>query len=245
MLAVNHVTLATAITFGGSIYLDEPFFLPFIAFVVFASLLPDVDHPGSEISKFFPLINKTLPHRGVTHSIFGASVFMIALHFLINHSRAMSVVLLIFSFIGIYYLGKLLKKRLNQLQNRSKNFISEKQIQFTIKAVTRILDIFLLILAILIWRGEYRQEIITLLGVGYIGHIAGDWITKDGIPLFWPLKTRAKLKLFRTGGSVEAFVGVIIIGLNIYLINEFWHLYDVGSKTYWTDYLPFLKNLIN
>ncbi len=242
---MNHVTLATAITLGGSIYLNEPFFLPFIAFVVFASLLPDIDHPGSEISKFFPLINKALPHRGVTHSIVGASVFIGFLHFLINHSRTLSYVLLIFSFIGIHYMGKLLKKRLNQLQNRSKNFISEKQIKFTISTLTRILDLFLILLAILIWRGEYRQEIITLLGAGYIGHIVGDWVTKDGIPLYWPLKTRAKLKLFRTGGKMEAFLGVIILGINVYLFQQFWTIFGVGTFEYWEGYLPIINTVLN
>ncbi|NJS41777.1 metal-dependent hydrolase [Candidatus Gracilibacteria bacterium] len=68
MLAINHVTLATAATFGASIYFDKPFFLPFIVFVTFSSLLPDVDHPGSEVSNYFPFVNKVFKHRGVTHS---------------------------------------------------------------------------------------------------------------------------------------------------------------------------------
>jgi hypothetical protein len=58
MLAINHVTLATAIAFGTSLYFEHPFFLPFISFVVFAALLPDIDHPGSEISRTFPFVNK-------------------------------------------------------------------------------------------------------------------------------------------------------------------------------------------
>ena len=240
MLALNHVTLATALTLGGSVYLEKPFFLPFIAFVVFASLLPDIDHPGSEISNYFPLVNKAFPHRAVTHSIVGTAVFMGSLHLLINYSRALSITLLIFSFIGIQYLGKLLSKRLHQLQNRSRSFISEKQIRFTIRTLTGILDVFLFLLAILIWREQFREEIIVLLGVGYVGHIIGDWVTKDGIPLFWPLKIRAKLKLFRTGGTIETFVGVLLLGLNVKLLIDFWNIYGLSNSQYWLEYLPFL-----
>jgi len=48
----------------------------FMGFVLFASLLPDVDHPESKIGKKIKpiswLISKVFGHRGVFHSIFPA-----------------------------------------------------------------------------------------------------------------------------------------------------------------------------
>ena len=245
MLAVNHVTLATAVTFAGSIYLDQPFFLPFIAFVVFASLLPDVDHPGSEISNYFPLVNRLFGHRAITHSILGTSIFMGAMYLLVyyfeeKYSYGASIAFLVFAFIGIQYLGKLLTKRLNQLQNRSRKAISEKQIKFSIRLAVRILDLFLILLAFLIWKEQFREEILVLLGVGYVGHILGDFLTKDGIPLFWPLKIRSGLRLFRTGSGIETFIGVILLGVNVKLIIDFWNQFNLGGSEYWFNYLPFL-----
>lgn len=246
MLALNHVTLATAVTLGGSLYFNQPFFLPFIAFVVFASLLPDVDHPGSEISNYFPLVNRLFGHRAITHSLFGIGVFVGIMYLLVyylqeRYSYAASLVFFVFAFIGIEYLGKLLTKRLNQLQNRSRKAISEKQIKFSIRLAMRILDLFLIILAFLIWREQFREEIIVLLGVGYVGHILGDFLTKDGIPLFWPLKIRSGLRLFRTGGGIETFLGVILLGVNVKLLVDFWNEFGLGQSEYWLGYLPFLQ----
>jgi membrane-bound metal-dependent hydrolase YbcI (DUF457 family) len=244
MLAINHVTLATGLTFAGSVYFGIPFFLPFIAFVVFASLLPDIDHQGSEISNYFPLINKAFPHRAITHSILGVSIFMGLIYLLTSYEMWMSIALFIFSFIGIQYLGKLLAKRLNQLQTKSKKFISDQQIKTTIQLVTRILDVFLILLAILIWKEQFREEIIVLLGVGYVGHIIGDFVTKDGIPLFWPIKLRSGLKLFRTGGSFEAFLGFLLLIANVYLIWNFWEMWELSNSEYWLNYLPFLTSIV-
>ena len=41
------------------------------------------------------------------------------------------------------------------------------------------------------------------LAAGYLAHLAGDILTNSGVPLFWPLKTKVKLSLFKTGGIVE------------------------------------------
>ena len=38
-------------------------------YVMFGSMLPDIDHPGSIIGKNVPLLPKLLKHRGMTHSI--------------------------------------------------------------------------------------------------------------------------------------------------------------------------------
>ena len=40
-----------------------------MCWLVFGSILPDIDHPGSMIGKNVPLLPKILKHRGFTHSI--------------------------------------------------------------------------------------------------------------------------------------------------------------------------------
>ena len=40
-----------------------------ICWLIFGSILPDIDHPGSMIGKNVPLLPKILKHRGFTHSI--------------------------------------------------------------------------------------------------------------------------------------------------------------------------------
>ncbi len=237
MLAINHVTLATAITFGASLYFERPFFLPFISFVVFAALLPDIDHPGSEISRTFPFVNKLLPHRGVSHSIVGSAVFAGILYFLLGQSTILSLVLIIAALIGVRYLHKLLDKRVGQLRNFSNGFFSNKQVKMMISLMTGILNIFLIILVFLIWKEQFRLEILTLLVVGYVAHIVGDFVTKDGVPIFWPFFGKIGLKLFRTGSNVEVFIGFCLLVANSYLIYLFWQKFNLSSQDYWLYYL--------
>jgi inner membrane protein len=240
MLAINHVTLATAGTIGISVYLDKPFFLPFIIFVVFASLLPDVDHPGSEVSNYLPFVSKFFKHRGITHSIFGVTIFSSILYLLLkNYNQIFSIFLLAIALIGVQYLGKLFRKRINQIQDISNDFFSKKQLQLAIKWFIWILDLFLIALIFLIWKEQFRKEIIILLIVGYIAHIVGDFVTKDGIPLFWPIKSRQGLKLFRTGSVIESIIGFVLFIANIYLLSLFWQKFGLSGQDYWQNYLDF------
>jgi membrane-bound metal-dependent hydrolase YbcI (DUF457 family) len=239
MLAINHVTLSTATTFGLSLYLDQPFFLPFIIFVAFASLLPDIDHPNSEISNFFPGINKALPHRGVTHSVVGVGVFVVALYFLLQKDSIFSVLLILGSLIGVYILSKIMSKKVYEINNVTRDFFSPKQMRVMIKAFTGTLYVFLAMLIFLIWKERFRMEIAGLLAIGYIGHIIGDFITKDGIPLLWPFKLRSGLRLFRTGGGFESFLGIVLFFVNWYLIYTFYHHFGVDTQAYWQNYLTY------
>ncbi|GAB4149006.1 MAG: hypothetical protein OHK0017_12350 [Patescibacteria group bacterium] len=237
MLAINHVTLATATVFAASLYLNQPFFLPFMIFVVFASLLPDIDHPNSEVSNFLPVIHHALPHRGVTHSILGVAVFGFGLQFLLGYSTVLTAVLIVASLIGVFYLEELISKRAKQFTKLSHGLLSQKQVKFMLKFTTGILAIFLISLLFLIWKERFREEIIWLLAAGFAAHLIGDLITKDGIPLFWPLRQRFALKVFRTGHWLESLIGVFLIGLNFYLGYEFWIRYGLSNFGYWEGYL--------
>jgi membrane-bound metal-dependent hydrolase YbcI (DUF457 family) len=237
MLALNHVTLATASILGVSLYLDQPFFLPFIVFVVFAALLPDIDHPNSEISNFFPYFNKLFPHRQITHSFLGVGVFAGGLYFLLGYSTILSIILLVAAFIGVHFLGKLMNRRIGQLKHVSGGFFSSKQIKLAVKIFELILNGFLISLLFLIWKDRFRLEILILLVFGYAAHIVGDFVTIEGVPLFFPIKLKQGLKLFRTGGNIESFIGVVLLFVNAYLIYKFWIQFDLSSTQYWVNYL--------
>jgi len=237
MLAINHVTLATALTFGASLYLNQSFFLPFIIFVVFAALLPDVDHPNSEISNFFPVLNKIFPHRGVTHSAVGAGVITAGLYLLLGYNRILSIILIIAALIGVYYARKVLDKRMNQILRRAGGVFSRRRIRTMINLATGVLMVFLVATIFLVWKERFRVEILALLIFGYLAHLVGDWVTIEGIPLFWPIRKKTGLRLFRTGSEVESFIGIILVLVNVYLIYRFWGQFDLSGSAYWNNYL--------
>jgi len=237
MLAFNHVSLATATTFAASLHYNQPFFLPFITFVAFASLMPDIDHPGSEMSSVFPFVNKIFPHRGITHSIVGVGLFSFGLYFLLGYDKVLSAVLVVSAFIGVQFLGEMLTRQTRQLQNLSLDLLSNKQIKFMIRGITAILDVFLILLVFLIWKDRFRIEILVLLAFGYFAHLIGDFVTKEGIPVFWPIKKRIGLALFRTGSFVELTIGFFLFVANIYLVYTFWSKFGLSSPGYWQNYL--------
>jgi len=71
----------THLAFGGLIgLLLIPILKPsqpiiFFAIVLFASLLPDIDHPDSKLGRKVKIISKLFKHRGFFHSIFGVALF--------------------------------------------------------------------------------------------------------------------------------------------------------------------------
>lgn len=240
MLAVNHVLLATSVTFGGSVLLETPFFLPFIIFVVVASLLPDIDHQGSEMSKLVPVINAAFPHRGVTHSVFAVAVFGGAMYFLSQYYTYFSIILLLMGFAGLYFLEKVAHKKLFSQKSLVMTFFSEKTTDIIVRVFTGVMSVLLFMATILIWNDLYRNEILVLLVAGYALHLVGDFVTKDGIPLLWPIKSRLGLKLFRTGGVIEGVISFLLVILNGVALFHFITMFEVYSMDYWSQYIQWV-----
>jgi inner membrane protein len=234
MLALNHATLATATAFGLSLYFKEPFFLPLIIFVVFAGVFPDIDHPNSELGRYFKPVAKVLPHRGITHSILGVGIFWGIIYFFLNNqNQIFTYVLILAAFFGVNLLEKILEKNITKIDDITLNFVSEKQAYFLLRFATTIINFFLFSLLFLVWNNRMREDIFLLLVIGYIAHIIGDFITKEGVPLFYPFKKKFGLKLFRTGGPIEGFLGFILVVINIYLIYQFCLINQVLTFDYW------------
>ena len=237
MLAINHATLATATALGLSIYFERPFFLPLLLFVIFAGVFPDIDHPGSELGRYFKPVGKFLPHRGITHSILGVGIFLGFIYFLLGQNQYFTYFLIIAAIFGNYLLQKILQKYIGSIDEITKNIISEKQVNFALHILNIGINFVLVGLLFLVWNQNLRIEIAYLLGIGYIAHLIGDWVTIEGIPIFFPFKWKFGLKLFRTGSGVETFLGFCLVGLNGYLLYKYSQKFDVSSITYWTQYI--------
>lgn len=73
----------THLAFGGLIgLLLIPILKPysiilFLSIILFASLLPDIDHPDSKVGRKVKIIGFLFKHRGFFHSIFGVALFTI------------------------------------------------------------------------------------------------------------------------------------------------------------------------
>ena len=109
MLAINHAQLAVTVTLGYSLYTNQAFYLPLIIFVVFAGVMPDIDHPSSELGRYFKPIAYTLPHRGITHSFFGSALVLFGIYMLTGFDRYFSIFLV----VGALFGWNLTKKYLN------------------------------------------------------------------------------------------------------------------------------------
>jgi membrane-bound metal-dependent hydrolase YbcI (DUF457 family) len=236
MLGINHVTLATASVLGLSVYLHEPFFLPLLAYVAFAALIPDIDHQGSEMSKLIPVVNKAFKHRGITHSFLGMGVFAFGTNLILGYGLWVRYLLIVVAFFGVYYLDKFLTVRVANIKSLGKGFISKKQTELGLHILDGLLYGSLLITSLLIWQGRLRQEILVMLVLGFMLHTLGDFVTKEGVPLLWPIKQKFGLKLFRTGSWVEGLIGGILLIVNVALIIEFWNMFEVSSPEYWMGY---------
>ncbi|MGL4759291.1 MAG: metal-dependent hydrolase [Patescibacteria group bacterium] len=240
MLAINHAQLAVTATLAYSIYYNQPFYLPLILFVVFSSILPDIDHPGSELGKYFKPIGKVLPHRGVTHSLVGTAIVIFVFNYVLKQNNIYTIVLVIASLFGWNMSKKIFQNHILSLDDKTKGLVSQKQTELIFGVFNFIINFLLLIILALIWKKQFAEEIFSLIVFGYVAHLVGDFLTIEGIPIFWPFKQKFGLKLFRTGGVVESFLGFVMFFVNIYLIYEYGIRYDVWRIDYWINPLTSL-----
>jgi inner membrane protein len=79
--------------------------------------------------------------------------------------------------------------------------------------------------------GPLGGYLIASVCIGYLTHMAGDFVTKGGIPVFWPLKRRFALPIMVTGSIVE-FLSVAAL-----MVALAYHQAD-----YWTEQAGTLLN---
>lgn len=73
MVEKSHIATSLAISAAFSYAVSYPFTISFVVGVTLGSILPDIDHPKSFISRHSfglgKVINKKFGHRGITHSL--------------------------------------------------------------------------------------------------------------------------------------------------------------------------------
>lgn len=70
--------------------------------------------------------------------------------------------------------------------------------------------------ALVAYATSSNVALVSGLGVGYLSHLLGDWLTPHGIPFLWPLtKQNYRSPMpFRTGGVTEQTVfGTLVLVL--------------------------------
>jgi inner membrane protein len=238
MLAVNHALFSLNSALLISVHFNIEFYLPLLILTLFSGVLPDIDHPNSELGRYFKVVGKFLPHRGITHSLLGFGIFYFVLQFLFQQSHIYFTYFLIFcSFFGLYLGRKILRKQVLRLDDITKNLISPKQANYILEVLFFILNINLIILLLLVWNNELRNQIFQLLLIGYVSHLIGDFVTKEGIPVFYPLKNKLGLKLFKTGGLIEGLLGFIMFASLFYLLYLYGQKYDFYNVDYWLKFV--------
>jgi membrane-bound metal-dependent hydrolase YbcI (DUF457 family) len=238
MLAINHATLAATTVLYLAVYQGFELYLPVLILVIFAGVLPDIDHPKSELGRFFKPVGWFLRHRGITHSILGAGLVYFLLNLLLKQDNAYFTYFLITgSGFGLFLSEKIFRKHILNIDEITLNLISESQARFILQVFTTLLYFGLFILLLLVWNNELREQIFLFINIAYISHLVGDFVTIEGIPLFWPNKSKWGLRLFRTGGRIESLVGFGLFCSCFYLIYQYNLTTNILTMEYWTRYL--------
>ncbi len=202
-----------------------------------AALLPDLDHPGSTISRTFGALsgglsaginvvssfvyrttrlkkdsNRDGGHRGLTHTLVFALLAAVFTTAVVQNSQKWALPVLMFVFAGLAVRGIL-------------NDWNPKQDALMITVVSAGIT-----WAMIAWTSQTNASAAACgiaVGVGCVAHYLGDAITEQGCPMLWPIPIMGKTwfpvappKILRmkTGGVVElAIVGPIVTILSVWL----------------------------
>ena len=63
------------------------------------------------------------------------------------------------------------------------------------------------------------KALLLYIGLGYLSHLFADMLNPSGIPLLWPVKTRFRIPIVKTGSDIERYI--LLPGLLILLGKVF------------------------
>lgn len=87
------------------------------------------------------------------------------------------------------------------------------------RGVTHSLTAVIGLASLLLFAYNTHHAIVLALCVGYLTHLAEDFVTNSGIPLFWPMKRRFAMPLANTGGPTELLLVIAYAGGALYLFG--------------------------
>lgn len=183
-----------------------------------AALVPDIDHKDSTITKTFGPVTKILSfgvrkisggHRWGTHSFLGiAAIGALAQYGVMNrHSVVPGMILCFLMALSLSGAVRL----------------------FGIPGWFDDLAPIPIVLGIVFLTPVPLDMVPLALMLGCAIHVAGDFVTKGGCPLFWPFsRKRYKLDLFKTNGFTERYVVVPVVIVGIFA-GILWKVLDMVS----------------
>lgn len=171
------------------------------------ALLPDIDHPNSTVAHTLGPITQGLcsvvgaisgGHRQKTHTLVFALLMGVASYFLLQLGWP--------AVFGLFFLCGAWAIRL----------LGPKQIKYSLFGIG-----IPVLAGILAWfiANTYPPHwwmVWAVLG-GSIMHLAGDIVTKGGVPLLWPLPGRIGFGIMKTDGFIEQILTPVLIVLVLWL----------------------------
>lgn len=156
---------------------------------IFGSLVPDVDHPKSKLNqKILPVQNKFF--KVFVYLLIGAGLLYLETKINSQALRILGITLII---TGLS-------------QHRG----------FTHSILGLIFYTSAVYLAVMQYGIKEAEEIYIGFAIGYISHLLADFMTKGGIPIFYPFGKNISFPIaIKTGGVLEK---IILLGTGIYSV---------------------------
>lgn len=192
MRGITHAGIGATAYIASSGIMARDFNIYELAFVIAASLLPDIDHPKSKINKYI------LPVKSKD----GKRALFICL----------GIAVLLFDY---FYYGETAIKLLGGILIMI-GLTSHRN------GITHSLVGMMLFMFVVHYFGtKYDYKILTtLFALGYSSHLFSDWFTKGGVPLFYPI-TKKKFKCIinlKVGSKSGDFIEMVILMLSVVYI---------------------------
>lgn len=221
MMGRTHALTGTAAGLGVSLYLAHLSLVPTIAGTLIctgSALLPDMDHPRATAANAYGPITRTMSwvvrtvsggHRRGTHSVFGIMVLGGTLLFAGTVCRYTVPAQAWISLVVILALASMV--RLLKIPGILDDLAP-------IPIVVGIVFLTNTSLAIIPWA----------VMLGCLIHTAGDMMTKEGAPIFWPFISKSyKLADLRTNGLTERYLVLPLVTITI-VTEIVWKVLDTA-----------------
>jgi membrane-bound metal-dependent hydrolase YbcI (DUF457 family) len=170
-----------------------------------AATAPDIDHPGSTVSRTGGLATQALGaavnvaargHRQATHSLAFVAAATAAVQYAIVGPSAATPAAVLTGFL-IAVSGPLLARTFGGRMSFGAFFLMAAGSAWAIHDG-------------LVPLGDWFT---VAVGLGAFTHLLGDMLTPEGVPLLWPMRRRFGIGLFTTAGAVEGvFTFLLAIG---------------------------------
>lgn len=203
--ALSGVLAATGTAYA--IEADVPTFVLLCTTLPGTALLSDIDHPDSTVSNVYGPLTRTfalvLKHRRQTHSIPGVLTFSTLVYIAAKYASepmfspawwvSRSVLFVVLTLI---YASTL---RLFKIKGWLDDFLPVPVCAMITYGEPVLLDLGV--------QPFPFHDLPLLVALGMLVHVLGDWVTKQPIPVLWPLSDKgSSLKLFRAGGRFELWI---------------------------------------